>query len=80
MPLYIRDDRVDELAAKFMRITGAKSKTEAVRNALLAQIAAERERMPLVEQLGEAQAKADQIGQVDQTFDMKKFTNDLWGD
>ena len=39
MPLYIRDDSVDDLAVKLMKLTGASSKTEAVREALLARIA-----------------------------------------
>ena len=34
MPLYIHDDEVDDLAVTLMRVTGAKTKTEAVRQAL----------------------------------------------
>jgi antitoxin VapB len=34
MPLYIRDPEVDSLAAKLQALTGAATKTEAVRAAL----------------------------------------------
>lgn len=34
MPLYIRDDLVDTLAARLQAVTGARTKTDAVRAAL----------------------------------------------
>ena len=34
MPLYIKDDEVDALAAELQSVSGARSKTEAVRSAL----------------------------------------------
>ena len=80
MPLYIRDDTVDALAAKVMKATGAPTKTEAVRNALIAQLEAEKSRKPLLERVREIQAKAAKIGPVDPDFDMKKFTDEMWGD
>jgi antitoxin VapB len=33
MPLYIRDDEVDALAVKVQAVTGARTKTDAVRTA-----------------------------------------------
>ena len=34
MPLFIRDDQVDDLASRLQAMTGARTKTEAVRLAL----------------------------------------------
>ncbi len=80
MPLYIRDDFVDDLAKRFMKLTGAKSKTDAVRKALLAQIDAEANRKPLLERLEPIFLKADELGDKDPNFDMKSYTDDMWGD
>ena len=78
MPLYIRDDTVDDLAAKVMKATGAPTKTEAVRNALIAQLETEQNKKPMIDRLREIQAKADQIGPVDPDFDHKKYTDEMW--
>jgi antitoxin VapB len=80
MPLYIRDDAVDDLAAKVMKLTGAKTKTEAVRKALLAQIAAEQSKLPLIARIGPILDRADAIGEPDPDFDMKRFTDEMWED
>jgi antitoxin VapB len=80
MPLYIRDDAVDDLAAKVMKLTGAKTKTEAVRKALLAQIAAEHSKLPLITRIGPILDRADAIGEPDSDFDMKRFTDEMWED
>lgn len=79
MPLYIRDDEVDALAIKYQKATGAKSKTEAVRKALQGQLAALKKEKSLAERILELQAEADQIGEVDPSFNMKEFSDDLWG-
>ncbi len=78
MPLYIRDDEVDALAVKVQAITGARTKTEAVRLALQHEIERSRGRTPLRERLAAAKAAARQIGPVDAAFDMKAFTDALW--
>lgn len=80
MPLYIRDDNVDDLAVRFMKLTGAKSKTEAVRQALMAQIDAETNRKPLLDRLGPILDRVDALGPNDPNFNMKAFTDDMWGD
>jgi antitoxin VapB len=80
MPLYIRDDAVDDLAAKVMKLTGAKTKTEAVRQALLAQIAAEESKLPLLTRLAPILSRADALGEKDPDFDMKTFTDEMWED
>ena len=80
MPLYIRDDAVNALADQVKKITGAQNKTEAVRAALQAQLEAAKQKKPLEERLQELQAEADMIGEADPNFDMKKYTDDMWGD
>ena len=80
MPLYIRDEDVNALADQVKIITGAQSKTEAVRAALQAQLEAIVKKKPLIERVRDLQAKADEIGEVDPNFDMKKFTDDMWSD
>lgn len=61
MPLYIRDDKVDDLATKFMRLTGARNKTDAVRKALIAQIAADSNCKPLLERLDPILQRSDAL-------------------
>lgn len=78
MALYIKDDTVDDLAIKYQKITGAKSKTDAVRNALLAQIESVTNRVPLLERLEPILKRADELGQGDPDFDMKKFSDEMW--
>lgn len=78
MPLYIRDDKVDDLATRFMKLSGAKTKTEAVRMALTAQLAAEQARKPLLDRLRPLLQRADELGTPDPDFDMKRFTDEMW--
>ena len=62
MPLFIKDDTVDDLAARVKAMTGAATKTDAVRRALEAQIEAENTRVPLIERLRALQVKAERSG------------------
>ena len=78
MPLYIRDDKVDNLATRFMKLSGAKTKTEAVRMALTAQLAVEQARKPLLDRLEPLLQRADELGSPDSDFDMKRFTDEMW--
>lgn len=80
MPMYIRDDKVDELAVRFMKLSGAENKTEAVRKALIAQIEAISNQKPLLERLEPILKRADKLGPVDPDFDMKEFTDQMWED
>lgn len=80
MPLYIRDDEVDALAEKVQAMTGARTKTEAVRLALQHEIERNRKKTPLRDRLAVAKAMARQLGPGDPSFDMKKFTDEMWGD
>ncbi|MFP7675776.1 type II toxin-antitoxin system VapB family antitoxin [Marivita sp. S0852] len=77
MPLYIRDDEVDELAVTLMRVTGAKTKTEAVRQALEAALARHHKQTSLSDRIRPLQARAAALGAVDPDFDMKAFTDEL---
>ena len=79
MPLYIRDDTVDDLANRVRLATGAKSKTDAVREALQARLDEVRDKTPLLERIREIQSLADAIGDPDPEFDMKAFSDNAWG-
>lgn len=80
MALFIRDPEVDALAEEVRRLTKARTKTEAVRGALKAQLAEARRAQPLRERLARSKALADAMGRGDPDFDMKAFTDSLWGD
>ncbi|MBB4230729.1 MULTISPECIES: type II toxin-antitoxin system VapB family antitoxin [Rhizobium] len=80
MPLYVRDDDVLAMAAELQKLMKAPSKTEAVRTALRHEIERTRKSMPIRERLARARAKAQEIGPGDPNFDMKKYTDEMWGD
>ncbi|MCT2580906.1 type II toxin-antitoxin system VapB family antitoxin [Mesorhizobium sp. P16.1] len=80
MPLYVRDDDVDALAVELQKLTKARSKTEAVRQALKHEIERSRASIPLRERLAKLQERAAAIGLPNPDFDMKKFTDEMWGD
>lgn len=80
MPLYIRDDQVDQLAEAVMATTGAKTKTDAVRAALEAALEQAKSRQSLFDRLGPVWNKAASMGSPDPNFDMKSFTDEMWGD
>lgn len=80
MPLFIRDDKVDALAAEVQRTIKAASKTEAVRIALQNELDRARMRAPLRRRLAGAMAIADAMGPGDPDFDMKAFSDTMWDD
>jgi antitoxin VapB len=80
MPLYIRDDDVDALAVEVQRLTRARNKTEAVRIALRHEIERVRKTQPMNQRLEKAKAIAGAMGPTDPDFDMKKFTDQMWGE
>ena len=80
MPLYIRDDEVDALAARLQRETNAPSKTEAVRIALVHELERNRAAVPLRDRIARLQAEAKKLGLPNPDFDMKKFTDEMWED
>lgn len=78
MPLYIRDSEVDALATELQAVSGAPSKTEAVRTALLHELARNRAKIPLRERLARLQERVARLGPPDPTFDMKRYTDEMW--
>jgi len=78
MALLIRDPAVDALADELRRLTGARTKTEAVRGALQAQLAAARRGLPLRNCLARCKALADAMGPNCSGFDMKAFSDEMW--
>lgn len=79
MALYIRDDAVDALAIELQRLTGAPTKTEAVRQALEAAIDDKRSEVPLLERLRQIRADAAAAGLVpNPNFDQKAFFDEMW--
>ena len=80
MALFIRDDEVDALAEEVRRVTKAKTKTEAVRQALRLQLVEARRGLPLRERLARSKALADALGSGDPAFDMKAYSDEMWGE
>lgn len=80
MALFIRDSDVDALAEELRRLTRAKTKTEAVRHALQARLDEVRRATPLRDRLARSKAMAARLGPGDADFDMKRFTDQMWGD
>jgi antitoxin VapB len=80
MPLFIRDPEVDALALEVQKATQAPTKTEAVRRALQHELERSRQAQPLRDRLSKAKALADAMGAGDSGFDMKKYTDEMWGD
>jgi antitoxin VapB len=80
VPLYIKDDEVDALAVRVKELTGASSKTEAVKTALLHEIERAQKQAPLSERLKDVWAIVDSMGPRDRSVDMKAFMDEGWGD
>jgi antitoxin VapB len=78
--LFIRDPEVSALAEELRRLTHAGTKTEAVKLALKSRIDEARRALPIEERLARAHSLADAMGPSDPTFDMKRFTDEMWGD
>lgn len=80
MSLYIRDDEVDALARQLQSAIKAPTKTEAVRIALKRELERTYAVLPLRERIKRFQDAASALGPDNPTFDMKKFTDEGWGD
>ncbi|WP_442880827.1 type II toxin-antitoxin system VapB family antitoxin [Bosea sp. (in: a-proteobacteria)] len=70
---------MDVLAERVQRATGARTKTEAVRAALENELARVEAEMPLRQRLARSLALADAMGDAPGDFDMKRFTDEMWG-
>ncbi|MDQ0469440.1 type II toxin-antitoxin system VapB family antitoxin [Labrys wisconsinensis] len=80
MPLFIRDDDVTTMAEELTRLTKARSKTEAVRTALRHELERTRASLPVRDRLARIHEKAAKIGLPNPDFDMKAYTDEMWGD
>lgn len=78
MSLYIRDDKVDELANELMRRLGTKTKTEAVRVALENELKRAGEELSLEERVRRLQDRIAALGPKDPNFDEKAFMDEMW--
>lgn len=94
MTLFIRDDRLEELAEQARQILDLPTKNDAIREALervvtqaertrlsveLTAAQAERARV-LNERLEALRAKYNMMGTYDTNFDEKAFLDEMWGD
>ena len=69
---------VNELADNAMEATAAK--TDAARIESQAETDAESDRTPPLERVESILHRADQVGEPDPDFDMKAYTDEMWGD
>lgn len=80
MALFIRDDEVNALAAELQKATGSATKKDAVRLALRNELERAKRKRPLADVVAELQEKVAAMGPSDPNFDMKRFTDEMWGD
>lgn len=80
MALFIRDDEVDALAAELQKVTKSATKKDAVRLALRNELERVRRKRPLRSVIEDLQEKVAALGPTDPAFDMKRFTDEMWGD
>ncbi|MFG1298035.1 type II toxin-antitoxin system VapB family antitoxin [Xanthobacter sp. V13C-7B] len=88
MSLYIRDPEVDRLATQLQARTGARTKTDAVRAALVNELKRQtetalpsqriRSAVAMVEEIRAGAAQRGLKGEAG--FDMKAFVDDMWGE
>lgn len=79
MPLFIRDEEVNDLAQRFAQLSG-KNKTEAVRLALEQGISAFRSNETLTARIAQVQdMAADKLGLGPDGYDDKPLMDDLSG-
>jgi len=62
MPLYVRDERVNQLAEQAQKILKASTKTDAIRQALERIVEAEEQRRPLAERLEKIKQRYQAMG------------------
>ena len=80
MALFIRDEAVDALAEELKAVLNAPSKKDAVKRALEGELRRVRQKQPLIDRLEDIWKRIDAMGPSDPNFDMKKFTDEMWGD
>ena len=80
MPLYVRDERVNQLAEQAQKILKAPTKTDAIRQALERVVEADEQRPPLAERLEKIKLRYQAMGSDDPDFDQEAFLDEMWGD
>ncbi|RKE85326.1 type II toxin-antitoxin system VapB family antitoxin [Rhizobium sp. AG855] len=80
MPLYVRDEKVNQLAEQAQKILKAPTKTDAIRQALERVVQEDEQRPPLAERLETIKKRYQGMGTVDPNFDEKAFLDEMWGD
>ncbi len=83
MPLYVRDERVNELAEQARKILKAPTKTDAIRQALQSVVETSEasdisEKPPLSERLKAIQDEVKRLGKPNPDFDDKAFLDEMW--
>lgn len=85
MPLYVRDERVNQLAEQARKILNAPTKTDAIRQALERVVQTEpngsgRENSEptLMERLKPIQDEVKRLGRPNPDFDDKAFLDEMW--
>lgn len=80
MPLYVRDERVNQLAEQAQEILKAPTKTDAIRQALERVVEAEEQRPSLAERLEKIEQRYQAMGTDDPDFDQEAFLDEMWGE
>lgn len=87
MPLYVRDERVNQLAEQARKILNAPTKTDAIRQALEKVVEAPSDaavgekKASLTERLGRLRDKYNMPPYESlEHFDQKAFLDEMWGD
>ena len=79
MSLYIRDHHVAVLASRLQTITGARTKTDTVRTALEHELERHAAMQTFDTRNLEVLQMADALGAANPGFDLKAFTDEMWG-
>lgn len=79
MAMLIKGDEIDALVARYCAMTGQTNKSEAVRQALTAQIAALSAKESLTDRVAKVQDRAAAEGFLSAGSD-KTFMDEMWGE
>lgn len=80
MSLFIRDEEVNALARQVQKATKAKSKTEAVRNALRNELERAGQPVTLHNRIRKFQQMTRNMGPSSPDIDLKDFMDEMWGE
>lgn len=80
MTMLIKGSEIDDLVAKYCEITGVTNKSEAVRQALAAQILVLSSKESLADRVAAIQSRAAAFGIISDGRDDKAFMDGMWGD